>query len=95
MNCHGCNIEIIKKSSNQKWCLRCSYDQCKPTSNKSLPNKKCPLCHNEFIPRNAQNVYCSKDCVDKFKKEKANSRWSTQKEKKPKLFFGYKELMVI
>jgi len=94
MNCHGCNVEIIKKSPNQKWCLFCSNSQCKSTSNQPLPSKQCHLCDNEFIPINAQNVYCSKDCVDKFKNDRANSKWSNPKKTNKSHIFGYKELMI-
>lgn len=95
MKCYGCNTEIIKKSPNQRWCLRCAYDQCKDTSHKAFPEIECSLCKKSFIPTNAQQINCSKECIRKHKTDKANSRWSNSKPKKPKMIFGYKELMIV
>jgi hypothetical protein len=93
MKCQGCYKEIVQKTPNQKWCLRCGSDQRK--EQKTLSKKECPLCQKEFIPHNGQQKYCSQNCIKKSNNTRSNSRWANSKKKKPKLFFGSKEILVI
>ncbi len=59
-NCCKCNVVIIKRQYNQKYCNDCNPHQ----AHKGFTKKPCNACGTEFTPRAPRNCYCSEECKD-------------------------------
>tara|TARA_R110000796_G_scaffold20604_2_gene61213 strand:+ start:2050 stop:2523 length:474 start_codon:yes stop_codon:yes gene_type:complete len=68
MNCIICKNQL--SGFQKKYCSRSCADYKKANTQhrkfvKDLGNRKCPVCKTLFKPVRSNNIYCSKDCLQK------------------------------